>query len=267
MLNASMCVGSITVDRSRVVRGGSSSYGCWTPLYFRSTPLWQFDRFLVILLKDLLELRRIWRTWRKVSQFFKELFIASRRQHAQDPTWLVSDILERMGHITRHKHKRSGSRRHRLRAQVKEELPFQDVKRLFVLVMHMRGGTRPGPELPFQHRNGSPSVLSPSLDGPGVPQDMDDLPASRRKDDPVYRCVLFFLHGSLPLRAGNFPHSFSRRLCTFQRPISKSKSARPSCSSPFSAVIVFLLSMTGIDRNASAPSCLCVALTCSTITQ
>src|SRR6266852_7247575 len=163
-----------------------SALAAGTPLLTLRT-FWQFDRFLVILLKDLLELLRIWRTWRKVSQFFKELFIATRRQHSQDPAWLVSDILERMRHITRHKHKRSGSRYHRLRAQVKEELPFQDVKRLFVLVVHMCRGTRPGSELPFHHRNGSPSVLSPGLDGPGVPQDMYDLPSSRRKDDPVYR--------------------------------------------------------------------------------
>jgi hypothetical protein len=70
---------------------------------------------------------------------------------------------------------------------VKEELPFQDVKRLFVLVMHMGRSTRHGLELPFQYRNGSPCILSPGLDGPGVPQNMDDLPSSRRKNDPLYR--------------------------------------------------------------------------------
>src|SRR6266487_3149832 len=123
-----------------------SSRSCMEPPLLPLHPLWQFDHFLVILLKDLLELRRIWRTWRKVSQFFKELFIATRRHHSQDPAWLGSDILERMRHITRHKHKRSGSRHHRLRAQLKEELPFQDVKRLFVLAMHMCRGARPGPE-------------------------------------------------------------------------------------------------------------------------
>src|SRR3981081_2252125 len=121
-----------------------SAIAAGTPL-LSLPPLWQFDHFLVILLKDLLELRLIWRTWRKLSQFFKELFTASRRHNSQDLAWLVSDILERMGHITRYKNKRSGSRRHRLCAQLKEELPLQDVKRLFVLAMHMCRGTRPGP--------------------------------------------------------------------------------------------------------------------------
>src|SRR6266567_3069566 len=112
---------------------------------------WQFDRFLVILLKALLKLRPIWWARRKLSQFFKELFIATRRHDSQYPAWLVPYIFESMGHIARHENKRSGSRLHGLRAQLKDELTFQDVKRLFVLVMHMRGGTRPGPECAFHH--------------------------------------------------------------------------------------------------------------------
>src|SRR5258708_21098311 len=90
-----------TTRTSGVAAVGDTSLIFLHPFVWMLVTLWQFDYFLVILLKDLLELRRIWRAWRKLSQFFKVLFIATRRHHSQDPAWLVPDILERMGNITR----------------------------------------------------------------------------------------------------------------------------------------------------------------------